>query len=194
MIRFRNFALSFAGTIVAAALLAVCVPRAAHAVVATLVQVSNTASAPAITQSVSEQAQQLLQVGCSVYLSQSVYGPVTSCNFIAPTGLANGSSSIVTISPNQNFVITSVDVEASGTNVGVCPAATVGSILINSPVVGQTHRASWSVAANAGTQHFAYPSGILITGGTEFVGIDPFGTINSYCSVTVNMFGYLTTL
>jgi hypothetical protein len=169
--RFSILSLFIAGAV---GVLLLGVPRAAHAVVAALVQVTNTAANPAITQSVSEQAQQLLQVECTV----------TSCNFIAPTGLPIGSSSIVTISPGQNFVITSVDIAVSA-----CPNVTNSRLLINS-AVGETFRASWTTAANTGTVHFAYPSGILIAGGTEFLSI----FVQEGCPPLVDIFGYLTNL
>ena len=190
MIRSRNFAFSFAGTAVAVALLVVCVPRAAHAVVAALVQVSNTVSAPAITQSVSEQAQQLLEVEC---IFEQQVSPDSFCNFIAPTGLANGPSSAVTISPTQNFVITSVDLKVVGPGFSTCPYDYSSSVQINSPG-GQITRKSRMVAAHSGTQHFAYPSGILIAGGTQFVGVSGVVSTTTPCSLTVDMFGYLTTL
>ena len=168
--RFTKLSLLIAGAV---GILMLGVPRAAHAVVAALVQVTNTAANPAITQSVSEQAQQLLQVECTV----------TSCYFIAPTGLPNGPSSIVTISPGQNFVITSVDIVANG-----CPNVTASTLEIKS-AVGKTFRKSWNTAANTGTVHFAYPSGILIAGGTEFLNI----FVTEGCNPVVDMFGYLTT-
>jgi hypothetical protein len=186
--RFTKLSLFTAGAVV---ILILAVPRAAHAVVATLVQVSNTVAAPAITQSVAEQAQQLLQVECSYDLLVRQ----TSCNFIAPTGLLNGPSSAVTISPSQNFVITGVDIQqpVEGQAQTTCGSDAGIGLTINSPVVGQTTRASWMVAGHSGSQHFAYPSGILIAGGTEFVGLSVNSSTND-CVIIVDVFGYLTTL
>jgi hypothetical protein len=184
--RFTKLSLFIAGAV---GILILGLPRAAHAVVATLVQVSNTVAAPAITESVAEQAQQLLEVRClGLGLND---GSSTHCNFIAPTGLAYGVPSFITISPGQNFVITSIDVEPADIP-GTCPADMSASLQINSPA-GQQSRVGWVLAANTGTQHFAYPSGILIAGGTEFIGLN-FNSSNGNCGVLVDMFGYLTTL
>jgi hypothetical protein len=186
--RITKLSLFIAGAV---GILILAVPRAAHAVVATLVQVSNTAAAPAITQSIAEQAQQLLQVEC--YYDLEVRQ--TSCNFVAPTGRLIGPSSAVTISPGQNFVITSVDIQqpVEGQAQTTCGSDSAVGLTINSSVAGQTTRASWMVAGHSGSQHFAYPSGILIAGGTEFVGLSAASNTND-CVIVVDIFGYLTTL
>ena len=121
-------------------------------------------------------------------------GHLTSCNFVAPTGLANGPSSAATISPTQNFAISSVDLKPVGPGLATCSDDYLTSILINTPGVGQTQREFWLVAANSGTQHFAYPSGILIAGGTQFVGLTGIAGTTEACTMTVDIFGYLTTL
>jgi hypothetical protein len=184
--RFTKLSLFIAGAV---GILILGLPRAAHAVVATLVQVSNTVAAPAIMQSISEQAQQLLQVRC-LGLGLNDAGS-THCNFIAPTGLAYGVSSAITIGLGQNFVITGVDISPANIP-ATCPADVTGTLQINS-AAGQQGRSSWMVAADNGTQHFAYPSGILIAGGTEFVGLN-VSSSNGNCGMVVDMFGYLTTL
>ncbi len=107
MIRFRNFAFSFAGTIVAAALLVVCVPRAAHAVAAALVQVTNTAANPAITEDTSHQASQIVTIQCQT-LS---FSPFMNCEHITGgiNGEVPGPNGGYVVPANQYFVLKSID-------------------------------------------------------------------------------------
>jgi len=59
---FRTMLLSGGGVVALAVALSLIAPRAAHAIVAALVQVTNTTANPAITQSTKEQASQLIRL------------------------------------------------------------------------------------------------------------------------------------
>ena len=111
----RKALIPLGGVAVASLLLTIVAPRAAHALVATLVQVVNTASAPAITQNVPTLASQIVTLGCSIPGSQP------TCGQINAQGIEATLPYIVPVS--EELVITSFDfvptVELSS---GVVPA------------------------------------------------------------------------
>jgi hypothetical protein len=90
----------------AVALLTLVVPKAAHAVVATLVQVSNTTANPAITQDVSKLASQNVQLVCN-----GPWPATVSCSQILPDG---SSPCPYFIPAGQRLIITTVQLNTSG--------------------------------------------------------------------------------
>src|ERR1700722_7113089 len=121
-------------------------PRTAHALVAALVQVSNTAAAPAMTLDVSRLASQNVQLVC-------VGTP--NCSQILP----DGSSPVPTyiVPAGSSLVITTVQINTAG-------SGSVQMIQANSS--GGSTRASWTFSAG-GSFEFQYPSGIVLSSGSD---------------------------
>jgi hypothetical protein len=121
-------------------------PRTAHALVAALVQVSNTAAAPAITLDVSRLASQNVQLVCV---------GTANCSQILPDGTSPGPTYIVPA--DTSLVITTVQINTAGS----------GSVQMNQAnSSGESIRASWTFAAG-GSFEFQYPSGIVLSSGSD---------------------------
>ena len=173
MTRLSKSVLSFVSVALAAGVLTLAVPRAAHAVAAAvLVQVLNTAANPAITQSAPSQAAQL------VNLQGNSSGPTFS-TFVSVSGgiiTGIGTPPSYSVPANQSLVITDVDIQPN------CS----GPIEI---VIGpETESMAWSVSG-PNTSHFEYRSGTVFPAGStpHVAGSSPA------CPVDVRMHGYLTT-
>src|SRR5580765_6728162 len=91
----------FGALTLAAVLLSLIVPHAAQAVVATLVQVVNTAAAPAVTQDVSKLASQ----------NMSFFSQLVNANpaFLVSRGKNGVLGSTFTVPAGQTLIITSVN-------------------------------------------------------------------------------------
>ena len=126
--------------------LAIIGPRTAHALVAALVQVSNTPAAPAMTLDVSRLASQNVQLLCV---------GTANCSQILP----DGSSPVPTyiVPAGSSLVITTVQINTAG-------SGSVQMIQANSS--GGSTRASWTFAAG-GSFEFQYPSGIVLSSGSD---------------------------
>jgi hypothetical protein len=125
-------------------------PRTAHALVAALVQVSNTAAAPAITLDVSRVASQNVQLACG--------GNQTKCFQILPDGTAPAVTGYI-VPAGRSLVITTVDISTIGSGSG-------SALLMQTNSSGESTRASWTFAAGPSFQ-FQYPSGIVLSSGSE---------------------------
>jgi hypothetical protein len=126
----------------AVSLLILAAPKAAHAIVATLVQVANTSANPAITQDVSKLASQNVQIYCNAAFPATV-----ACTQILPDGSSTGAPYVVPT--GQRLIITTVQLMAFGAD---NPELFVGQ--------GETARGVWILTA-AGSFQFQYPSGIV---------------------------------
>jgi hypothetical protein len=184
--RITKFSLFIAAAV---GLLILCVPRAAHAVVATLVQVANTASNPAVTQSIGQQAAQIVQIECG-------YAPGTlalnNCFAMPATGTPAYPPPYSYVVPGgQTLVVTAVDILSGAEAGSPCNSSALVSVILNeAPGTNDgTHRKSWIVPAGTGTAHYVYPSGILFAPGTSIVYAGNFTTT---CTLTLDMHGYLT--
>jgi hypothetical protein len=132
----------------AATLLILAAPKAAHAIVATLVQVANTSANPAITQDVSRLPSQSVQLVCTQTF--------IDCQQILLNGSLVGSYSVPV---GNTLVITTVQINMNST----------GTNTVNLRVTGG-NRDSW-VLNSTGTFEFQYPSGIVFSSGqTPIVG------------------------
>jgi hypothetical protein len=159
--------------------LALVTPRAAHAVAAALVQVSNTTENPAITQSVPSQASRLVLLSTSLLQNTSSYlysfgaGPLGLSSYTVPAG--------------QSLVITAVDITPSE------PCATGWSnyILFGNNSVAASMM--WTLSAPS-TGHYTYPSGIVFAAGSlPQINFSAASTPAGVCPGTqVNLLGYLT--
>jgi hypothetical protein len=127
-------------------------PRTAHALVAALVQVSNTPAAPAITLDVSRLASQNVQLLCV---------GIQNCAQILPDGTSPAPFYIVPA--GSSLVITSVQINTAG-------AGSVQMTQGNSSAVST--RAFWTFAAG-GSFEFQYLSGIVISSGSD-LSVDGF--------------------
>jgi hypothetical protein len=151
MTRIPKSVLTLGGVILAVGVLPLAVPRAAHAVAAILVTVVNTAENPAITQSASEQAAQLIFLTNSIVpnsalkLSSFSGGPAYS----VPAGFS--------------LVITAVDLTP-----GFECASGIFTFALNGNTNNTNAFKAWAVSP-PNTGHFEYPSRIVFGPGSSLL-------------------------
>jgi hypothetical protein len=174
MFKLPKSVLSLAAGAIALGVLILAAPRAAHAIAATLVQMTNTSANPAIAQDVSKLASQNVILQSNI--STAVLPNSSSTLFQI---LPNGTQMPFVVPAGQNLVVTTVDVSAlNGTGV---TEAGIGN------VVGTGLRAAFYVP-NGVTTQFQFPNGYVFPSG-ESVYAQNGG--NGSMSFTVH--GYLTT-
>jgi hypothetical protein len=173
MKRFHKYSLQIAAAAILAVVLTLAAPRAVHAVAAALVNVTNTAASPAISQGVSQLASQNVFLaaaapvgGSSGFSQEFPDGSLSISAFVVPSG--------------QSLVVTSLEVFPL-TNPGTY------TIFISNGVSGKKRELLAAPAAYS-TQ-FQFPSGIVFPAGEspQF-----FNLFSSPEQVTVYMHGYLT--
>lgn len=188
--RLAKFALPLGGVAIAG-LLVLTAPKAAHAVAAALVQITNTASNPAITQDVGQQASQMVLIYCSSEFTTCL-GRAPNMEPIDNTGVPGLNGTFV-VPTNETLVITGVDMASVTASSALCPSQT--SITLNVYGSGGVYvlesyqPAFWVLSANAPTRHFTYPPGFAI--GPGFAPQISYGTSSS-CYASVYIRGYLT--
>ena len=173
----KSLLMGTGGVALAALVLALLAPRAAHAVVATAVQVVNTSANPAITEDTSRQASQIVTIVCNFFNNN------TACIQILPNGLEatgrEGAHGGFLVPAGQYFVLKSLDNYQIGntqdlviTLFGSNAAATVDYV-------------------RAGTGQMSFSSGIVAGPGMELF---PMGTGPAGLGLigTVTLHGYLT--
>jgi hypothetical protein len=166
--------LTYGAALLAAGVLTLTVPRAAHAIAATLVQVTNTATAPAIAQDVSKLASQqvmlyspgILRTSTTEQLAQvAVNGFPLSQSYSVPAG--------------QTLIVTSIDITpyapGSGTN---------GVAIGNTMYVLESY-----VVTNSVTTTLSFPNGLVFPAGETLIAVN---APNSSGAVFVTVRGYLT--
>jgi hypothetical protein len=163
------------GVIVAAGLIAFTNPKTVHAVAAALVEVTNTASNPVVTQSTSQQATQLVQLSCNIATS--------------PDARGNGSALCGNVPSNQSLVVTAVDI-ALRNDLDFC--VTGGTYAESLQVAGSSSVAyTWTLSFNGATfgptTHFIYPSGIAFPPNSTLDAVESGG-----CPANFEITGYLT--
>jgi hypothetical protein len=133
----------------AVTLLILAAPKAAHAIVATLVQVANTSANPAITQDVSKLASQSVELVClpNVICGQVLPNGSIVSNYSVPAG-----SSLIVTTIQMNTILTGINTVQLAQLVAGSSAPVRGTWVLNGP----------------GTFEFQYPSGIAIASGQEF--------------------------
>jgi hypothetical protein len=161
----------------AVAVLGLSTPKAAHAVAAALVQVTNTFANPVISQQTSTAASQLVMLttpGAELLAN----GQMLTLNQVVPGQSASGSSYVVPT--GQNLVVTAMDVTPlnSGTSQVILAENTQTS------TIGLTYVVTTSTA----TVQARYP-GIVYPAGTSVV-VEYNGPNNG--NVIVAVYGYLT--
>lgn len=126
------------------ATLALVTPRAAHAVAAALVQVTNTADNPAITQNAPTQAAQLV-------LLNATLGPNSGNNAFGSASASNGT--VYLVPSDRSLVVTAVDLSPP-------QCTTAGNFTFTLKGNSQSFSVKWLLfAPNANTSHFEYPWG-----------------------------------
>ncbi|MGA3205473.1 MAG: hypothetical protein ABSF12_23495, partial [Bryobacteraceae bacterium] len=114
----KSLLMGTGGVVLAGLILALLAPRAVHAVVATAVQVVNTSASPAITQSIGNQAAQIVQIECGILPGSAIEFPGTSLNVgcvaVPPAGfnfdVPPPANSQYTVPAGETLVVTSVDI------------------------------------------------------------------------------------
>jgi hypothetical protein len=123
-------------------------PRVAHAVVATLVQVANTASNPVVNSEVSRTAAQTI----SVYSGLDVAGDFTPFREMIPGGGLESEAYVVPA--DQSFVITEIDIGAGLGGAFQLLPVTLGPNGESAPQIFQ-------VPGDNLTHQFVFPNGIV---------------------------------
>lgn len=155
MIRISRSVLAVGGTVLAAGLIAFTNPKAVHAVAAALVQVTNTAANPVVTQSIGQQAAQSVVLNCA---SSDASG-IGACY-----SLSNGwrGSTAYVVPANQSLVVTAVDVytfiadNEAVNGEPVCNAGREDAVRTSDGAV-----LIWEIVNNTSPTHFTYPSGVV---------------------------------
>ena len=169
------------GAVAAVAMLGLLTPRAAHAIAAALVQVTNTAANPVITQSVNSQAAQTIDIGCI----EASPGGQAACTTVSGGG-QYATPPGYTVPANQTLVITGVDITPYWTTtIAQCAGASSITVTTNG-----AFRKGWQFTGGS-TVHYTYPTGFLLGPGCNSLGdyVSPV----SACAASVEMHGYLTT-
>lgn len=164
--------------VVAIAGLAVFTPRAAQAVAAALVQVTNTTANPVVTESTTKSASQLVLLqtlaggaiapGSTAQMNRFVPG-------VGPTGTP------YTVPAGQSLVITEMDINAY---------TSAGAYILLRSVSGSQVNEAVS-PTRVGSQQMVFSSGIVFTAGDE-VQVQNAGSFSAASTVEVVLHGYLT--
>jgi hypothetical protein len=166
MIRPSKSVLAAVGMVLAVGFIIFTNPRAVHAVAAALVQVTNTASNPVVTQSV-EQINQV-QVFCGV-------GP---CK--------DSSGNVYVIPSNFNLVVTAIDLTGCASNQTTAVLQQVSPPPFSTPGFP---RIPITLPATTNTTHLIYPSGIQFSGMTTL----SFSASPACDTAGATLYGYLST-
>jgi hypothetical protein len=153
-------------------------PRAAHAVIATLVQVVNTPASPAITLDVSAAASQIVELRCNTQLG------VSPCILVTPEA-ANGGQ--FTVPASQKLVITEADLATDDSIAG-----TNSIQLIQNSGQGNLAREGWTFPSGGIVfRQLQFGSGLVIGSGFQVeVNYQTTATISNGVAMTLR--GYLT--
>jgi hypothetical protein len=175
--RIHKSALSLGVLAVSALALTLFAPRAAHAVAAALVQVTNTAANPAMAQDVNGQAAQQIDLICAV----TTPGTAANCASFSPTATVLASPYVVPA--NQSLIVTAVDIQPYSASPSSCSAGTGTWVATNNAI-----RKAWFVFGT-GTVHYEYPSGFVLGSGQTIT-----QNVNqvSVCPASMELHGYLT--
>lgn len=161
-------------TLVAAAgALGLVTPKAARAVAAALVQVTNTAANPAITQGTEKQAAQLVSL---ILPGNDAIGPEQITALVQNSSVNGPNANAFVVPAGQNFVLTEVDVSFSGT--------TGGTLSVSGPA----YIVEDGYFPTSGYHQMQFSSGIVFPAGSSvYVGT---GNGSNYSDIYAH--GYLT--
>lgn len=189
MIHISRSVAAVGSAMVAAAMIGFTNPKTVHAVTAALVEMTNTASNPVVTQSLGQQAAQYVNLDC-VPSGSPGSGP---CYIV--TNDSRGSTPYV-VPANQSLVFTAVDVYtfiADNEAVNGEPVCNAGredgvSTSGGSPLV-------WEIVNNTSPTHFTYPSGVVFGPSSPITSLSKHYTagLDAECGVDqILVYGYLT--
>ena len=182
MTTLRKLALPFGGVVLVAGALTLAVPKAAHGVAAALVQITNTAASPVITQGIGQQAAQIVHLTCGYAGANTV----ANCVQILPTG-SIGTPNPYQAPSGQTLVITGVDILSWGADELPCMSSidVILQVGIDVPPF-ENFLKTWTIPGGTGAAHYVYPTGFLVASGSPLL-LDVTG-----CEVAVDLHGYLT--
>lgn len=191
--RISKSAMTVCGVVIAAALIGFTNPKAVHAVTAALVQVTNTATNPVVTQSIGAQATNLVHLGCNAQMDEFV--TLSTCTLIP----ANANEQFVygyTVPQGESLVITAVSLMPEAAP--LC-ASDYYVQLVNLPPTVSTPAVVYLEATTPNSllsTHIAYPSGVVVGGGVTLKVRGSSRILGGYqtCSdyEVVDLYGYLT--
>jgi hypothetical protein len=169
--KFAKRLLMVAGAVALAGFFSVMLaPKAVHAVVSSLVTVSNTGANPVPTADVHQSAAQSVTLSCT-----STY---TSCFSLSPTG---GTGAAYTVPTGQTLMVTDVEISTPGGG-GTAIFSIQPTLTGCMPICGNQY---WYVSNDGYTHQFVMPSGIPFPAGDQLM---PLGTV----TVVAFLRGYLT--
>jgi hypothetical protein len=166
MIHISKSVLAVGGVVLAGGVITLLTPRTVHALVAALVQVTNTASNPVVTQSV-EQINPV-QVFCEV-------GP---CK--------DGGGNVYVVPSAFNLVVTAIDLTGCASNQTTAVLQQVSPPPFSIPGFP---RIPITLPATTNTTHLIYPSGIQFSGMTTL----SFSASQGCNTSGATVYGYLST-
>lgn len=157
MIRLSKSVLAVGGVVLAAGLIGVTNPKTVHALAAALVQVTNTASNPVVTESTDHQAGQLVNLQCDGVSGRNCF-PISST-----TGNTQGGS--FQVPAGKSFVVTAVDITTLSTD-PQCGGSRNFWLDSTNDSGMTTNLTRWWIGPN-GNYHFTYPTGFVIGSGSS---------------------------
>lgn len=183
--RISRSVMAVGGVVLAAGLIGFTNPKAVHAITAALVQVTNTASNPVVTQGTNLQASQIVYLECQ---NSSPYYPL-ACSLISMN--AAGTNPVTTfpgVPAGQSLIINSVDIESFGSSCSSSPGQTEVSLIALADGNELVYQ-NWTVPLST-QSHFVYPSGLVFPQGYTF---SLSASNNSpVCTTQMYLRGYLT--
>jgi hypothetical protein len=159
----KRLLMGFGSILAAALLLAVTVPKSAHAIAAALVQVTNTTANPVPVLDVRASAAQNVELACTFTAGY--------CVQINPDGSAVDAA--WTVPTGMQYVITDVEI-SSAMSTGV--TSTIFGLQWTPPG-GSLRLERWSVTANSTTTEYQFPSGVVVLPGSTITCISG-GSLN----------------
>jgi hypothetical protein len=190
MIHISKSVLAVGGVILAGGLITVMNPKTVHAVAAALVQVTNTASNPVVTQSTTQQATQMIELTCNMTVVTERGSGSGQCFLLSPTTAAAGASYVVP--GDQSLIVTAVDIVSDNFR-NFCVTGTVYGENLQVAGTGIVpYTRSWNVSFTGtsrfgATTHFSYPSGLVFAPSSTLTPEEDSG-----CAANFELTGYLT--
>jgi hypothetical protein len=151
--RVSRSVLAVGGVVLAAGLITFTNPKAVHAVAAALVEVTNTASNPVVTQTVGQQASQNIALICSGSNGASNTG---ACYILPKDGSVPDVNNPYVVPANESLVVTAADVISPSPDSAQCNAGRYDGI-----ESGDFPTLFWQIVSSSTSLHFTYPSGVV---------------------------------
>jgi hypothetical protein len=178
----KRLLMGLGGVALVAMLASMFAPKSVHALVATLVEVSNTPSNPVPNADVSKSAAQNIELFCQDF-SIGVNNP---CSLQSQ----NGQQSAWSVPDGMNFVITDVDIAVQVFS-GTAFVGTYADLLWIPPggSIDSPRQEYWFLPTYSSTTQFHYSSGIVVLPGSA---LQFYCNVGSNVGVSATLHGYLT--